>query len=366
MKKMMRAVLAALLTLALCAQGLPSACAAGVEECSLTIVFVTPEGDPVPGAAFKLWRVGEKTAEGDWVPLEHIVGYNVLHGPGNLGDKAITLLGYLLQDKVAPDGEAQTDEKGTVKFSSLAHGLYLVAGERHILGGKYYTPTPVLLTVPDHSSGETQVTAKVKYDSGQPEPKLDRHVLKTWNDAGHKEERPKSVTVRLLCDGEVYDTVTLTAEGSWRYDWTNLDGGKRWMVVEEVNANYTVVVEQKGITFQITNTWQDDPPGPDDPPPTIDIPDDPPPLVDPPGDPSVPEEPIPDDGPPLHDPPDFPTDPPSDDVELPDDPVPEDGGPTLPQTGQLWWPVAPMALAGLVLMALGWKRRRDWSGSDET
>ena len=30
----------------------------------------------------------------------------------------------------------------------------------------------------------------------------------------------------------------------------------------------------------------------------------------------------------------------------------------LPQTGQLWWPVAPLALAGMVLFGIGWQLER--------
>lgn len=392
MMKLFRTVMVSLLTLMFCISFLPAACAAdGTGEAAkytLTMTFITSEGG-LPGVKFDAWRVGVKTDRG-WEVLESMEKYNVLQGPGELGDKAVTLLPYLQQDGVAPDSTALTGEDGVAQFDGLESGLYLVAGERHYQGTTYYTPTPVLLMVPD-TSGQLEVSAKVKYNSGHtdpdPDPTVKRRVLKSWNDAGHTQERPQEVVVNLLRNGKVYDTVTLTAKKAWRHEWTGLDANSTWTITEEVPGDYMVLVEQKGITFKITNTWQEEP-DPDDPPPLIDIPDDPPPKVDPPDDPTpddpapddpvpdnpddptpvdpVPEQPLPDGSPPLQDPPDYPTDPQPEDVDVPDDPVPEDGGPMLPQTGQLWWPVLPMVVSGLVLSLLGWKRCRACDEADDS
>ena len=47
--------------------------------------------------------------------------------------------------------------------------------------------------------------------------------------------------------------------------------------------------------------------------------------------------------------------------DLPDEPVPT-AKPTLPQTGQLWWPVPLLACGGLVLLILGWLRKERYEG----
>ena len=52
---------------------------------------------------------------------------------------------------------------------------------------------------------EYDVTVVPKYDSkpdGQDE-KVDRKVLKVWDDEGWEEHRPEEITVELLRDGEV-------------------------------------------------------------------------------------------------------------------------------------------------------------------
>lgn len=394
--KPLRAAMAALLILTLCALGLPSAFAASADDgavkdelCSLTVEFIL-NGEPVTDTRFSAWRVGELTDRG-WVPLEPFLGYNVLQGEGSWSDKASTLLGYLERDDVEPDASAITDGNGRAKFDQLEQGMYLVSGEEGTMGNTRYTPTPFLITLPhanESGSLEYEVKTVVKFNSyetpGPDHNTVNRHVLKTWNDEGHKEERPHEVTVDLLRNGKVYDTVTLTAEKNWRHDWIGLDAGNKWTVVEREDGKYAVLVEQKGITFKITNTWQDDI-DPDDPPPLIDNPDpdptpppdEPTPTPTPPPDeptptPTPPETDIPDDPPPL-DQTEIPDDPPPLDatdppqlpqppapIEVPDNDPPLVDDPMLPQTGQLWWPVAPMVLLGLTLTAVGWKRNRDW------
>ena len=49
-------------------------------------------------------------------------------------------------------------------------------------------------------------------------------VKKVWNDADDQDGyRPDDVTVNLLADGKIIDTVTLSEENEWSYSWTKLD-----------------------------------------------------------------------------------------------------------------------------------------------
>ena len=130
-------------------------------------------------------------------------------------------------------------------------------------------------------------------------------MLKVWDDEAGS-DRPAEVVVQLLRDGEVYDTVTLNAENNWRYTWSDLDDSYTWTVVEEECKGYTVSVERDGITFVVTNTRVT-------------------PLPTPPG----------------------PTDP---------------AKPSLPQTGQVWWPVPVLLMCGLLFIIIGLicRRRSDF------
>lgn len=393
--KTLRAVTAALLVLVLCARGLPSASAASGtfeevkgEKCSLTVKFA-PEGEPMPGVKFEIWRVGELEGQ-TWKLLDKYASYKVRLDNTEAAQwdaAAGTLLGYLRLDGVPCDAEAVTDSQGLAKFTGLDAGLYLAAGESGFRDGTRYTPTPFLVSLPGRDASGlwyTDVEAACKFTIAPPDP-VDRHVLKTWEDGGNAASRPQQVEVVLLRDGQPYDTAVLTAAGNWRHDWTNLDPNSDWMVVEKNPGQYSVIVQRTGITFQIINSLTPPPynPPPDNPPPDNPPPDNPPPDNPPPDTfdrtdnsndpPPVPDTPVPPDDPATTIPDDQV---PLDTTNIPDDEtpldttdIPDDETPLsnlkLPQTGQLWWPVVPMALGGLALIAVGWKRRRDWSGSDE-
>ena len=126
-----------------------------------------------------------------------------------------------------------------------------------------------------------------------------RKVLKIWNDAACETSRPAQITVQLLQNGVLYDTVTLCPANNWRYTWEDLPAENEWTMAEQVVPGYTALVAQKGITFTVTNTAVTSPTSPDTP-----------------------------------------------------------SLPVLPQTGQLWWPVPVLAGIGLLLLVLGLMRRK--------
>ena len=241
-------------------------------------------------------------------------------------------------------------------------------------------------------------------DPGPVEPPVTKEettevtVTKVWkNDS--KTDRPESVTVELLRNGAVCDTVQLSDSNDWTHTFADLpvedeDGAPYEYTAKEVSVpGYTTQITgdaEEG--FIITNTKEADPdpspdpgPGPDpdpdpspdpgpgtnpDPDPDPDEPDEPagpdtPDTPDEPGTPDVPEEPgtdIPDDTPPETGAPGEPEEPGTDipDSTPPETDVPgepdepgETGEPSLPQTGQLWLPVGLLALAGAALTAAG-------------
>ncbi|MGM9615432.1 MAG: Cna B-type domain-containing protein [Oscillospiraceae bacterium] len=265
------------------------------------------------GAAFSVWRVGDVSPDADFTLTGDFAGYPV-PVEGNSGwdwlNVARTLAGYAAADGIAPTAEGVTDEDGRLSFPGLSTGLYLVVGQPSTEDGYVYTPTPFLICLPDLDEADEwiyDVTAVVKYERSAYERRT-MGVLKLWE--GGDAERPEAVTVELLCDGALYDSVTLSAENNWRYVWEGLEPGHLWLLVErDVPENYMASVSAAGDWFTVTNTYTGSP-----------------------------------------------------------EPEPPDPGPggsgegKLPQTGQLWWPVPLLAGAGLVLFAAGWyvsRRRQD-------
>ncbi len=270
-------------------------------------------GTPLAGAEFSIYLLAAVDEAGELTVTEEFANYRVdLQAGNDWKALAATLEGYVLRDSMIPTDKGTTDASGALTFPAgeekLTLGLYLVLGNRHQQNHTVYDPKPFLVMVPnlENDTLNYRVTVNPKYESHDVPAEGDtvtRKVLKVWKDEGNEASRPKEITVRLLRNGEVYDTVTLSADNSWRHTWSDLDARYRWLVVEETPEGYTVEVTREGITFVVTNRWEE----PDTPPPT---------------DPTQPED------------------------------------PKLPQTGQLWWPVPLLICGGLLCVVVGLIRRR--------
>ena len=78
-------------------------------------------------------------------------------------------------------------------------------------------------------------------------------ILKLWKDDSSK-QRPPYISVDILKDAELYETVTLDSENDWSYTF-NTDSAGKWTVVErDVPEGYFVVITEKETSFIITNT----------------------------------------------------------------------------------------------------------------
>lgn len=173
-------------------------------------------------------------------------------------------------------------------------------------------------------------TVTVKDDTrDDPYLKINKH----WY--GDDEEiRPDSIDVNVYHDGELYKTVTLYERYEWMggthipYEWERDDW---WVEEADVPTYYDSDVEEtRHLVFNITNTYEE-------------------PVI---------EEPVssePESSEPSSEPSVVPSEPSVEPSEPSSEPVsePEPAEPTLPQTGQLWWPVILLLAGGAVLVAFG-------------
>lgn len=296
------------------------------QDYSLTVKFVTTEAGAIPDCQFELYYAlsPDGTLFGDFADLQVDVGD--LTSSENVSVLASTLASYVNTGFTENIDEVGTNALGEAKFTGLDAGIYLVVGSSTEVNGILYTPKPALIRIPGHDmQGKLvkDVVASVKYDRLvlPPEP-ISRTVTKVWDD-DDSPNRPKSVTVQLLKDGEKYDEQVLSADSDWSYTWEELDPASEWSVIEaDVPDGYTVSVSLEDTEFIITNKGDE--------------------VVPPPDDTST-----------------------SDDNSNTDKPLPPtppsgtgNGGggndrPTLPQTGQLWWPVPILLASGCVLLLIG-------------
>lgn len=273
------------------------------------------------GAKFSIYRVADADETGELTVRSEFDEFDLdIRGKNDRRwrEMAQTLESYVLRREFTPTDSGKTDKTGMLTFptqgKTLEAGLYLVIGERHTQGGNDYDAEPFFALLPtqdlENNEWVYDVSANVKFgktpvpDDGDT---VTRKVLKVWDDDGAGDSRPQEITVELLRNGKVYDTVKLSEKNNWRYTWLDLDADARWSVTEKTVSGYTVSITREGITFVVTNTKKPD---------RTDTPDTP---VKP-SNPSKPSSPA---------------------------------KPTLPQTGAVWWHVEALALSGLVFLILG-------------
>lgn len=216
---------------------------------SVSITLKTVDGNVMEGAEIRLYKVGEPDEERyKYVSDFSGCGANLLE----LSDKAVAteIYAYAISNAVEFESDVSTNE-GKVSFKDLDLGVYLVAQGNNVIG--FDSIAPFLVTVPNEVDGvfvydvdaspKTVVTENVNVT-----------VKKIWNDDGEK-SRPASIKVVLKKGEKVLDTVTLSKENGWKYQWSNLVYSDKYSVEEiEIPKNYVATYKQNGLDFTIENT----------------------------------------------------------------------------------------------------------------
>ena len=273
---------------------------------SLTITAVYADM-PISGLRFDAYLISTVDQYGELTVIDRYGAYAEsldIRGKNDMAwqNMAQTLAREILLDPdLKPSRSAVTDADGVAKFADISMGLYLIVGNGVEKDGYVYSTSPFFVMLPeqDLSSNTWNYHVVANAKPGQEPVKADYEVIKVWKDDCHKDQRPKSIAISLICDGEVCDTITLPHNGAWSYTWKDLDTNHQWTVMEKKEQGYKDPdIQQEGNTFIVTNTC------------------------------SKPTTP------------------------------PQPGKPTLPQTGQLWWPVPVLIAAGLLFVVIGLVRRR--------
>ena len=200
------------------------------------------------------------------------------------------------------------------------------------------------------------VTGTVSVQASKPDD-YSLTIRKLWEN-DDATVRPDSITVDIYNDGELVDSVELYEKYGWRYNYPieEYEVNDDWWVEEaDVPAYYdSTVQEVRDNVFYITNTY--DEPVIEEPvssEPESSEPSSEPSEVTPSGPSEEPSSPSSE-----------PSAPSSEPVSEPAESA-EPAEPTLPQTGQLWWPVPALFACGAVLVAFGAFKHRRGNGRHE-
>lgn len=222
-------------------------------------------GHGFSGLEIEIYRVAEINPNGTYRLIDPFDGFPVkiqsITSQKEWRDAANTLAAYITADRISPTAKKQTDNSGKVKFTDLATGIYLVMGVSAETEDKIYRFENFCVFLPRPQPDGTQnyhLQAKPK-SSVIPKPEepedVKYQVVKLWKDAGSRNQRPVRISVEILKNGILQDTVILNSENNWTHIWYAPEGDDIWTVVEkDVPDAYTVVITENDNVFTITNT----------------------------------------------------------------------------------------------------------------
>lgn len=238
---------------------------------SLDYYEVTIDVPYCAGSTMSFWKVADVVDdEVIWNSDIKDLGINLYWDNGDEeACLAQSLLTYFGQQQIAPDvvGTVSGDDKLMVTFED---GMYLGTGSRggYASDGYCHIPVSMFFRMPYMSDiGEPVMYIHWKSTADMtvfpPDtPGESLNVLKVWDDNDNEAgERPDEVSVNLLGDGVVRDTVVLSNACNWRHTWTDLSSDVAW-TVEEVDSldiyNYITSYNVVDDTVVITNTFSID------------------------------------------------------------------------------------------------------------
>lgn len=215
-------------------------------------------------ATINLYYLADWSSKGGYTPAgdfadhsKYPVNWDILNADQQtLRDFANTMAGYIAVNKPTAESTLKTDRAGVATFNQLKDGLYLAVVAPYEGNALTCQTAAMLIALPNvHKDANEQRTLSIepKADCAVP-PTTTISVTKVWKDK-NQSKRPESVTMNLLQDGKIYDSIMLNNANDWKYTWKGLQAKHEYTVVEaNVPGNYTALVDRENNDYTVTNT----------------------------------------------------------------------------------------------------------------
>ena len=231
--------------------------------CSLTVIF-SKDGYAFTDVPAEIYRVAKVYPNGNYGLIPPFSTFPVnIHGIKSQQEwknVASTLSAYVQSQQIPADHTVLSDPEGRAAFEDLETGLYLVLGKTAENDKGIYVFEDFMIYLPTPADGGYDYDMEARPKPAQFTPKTEYTVKKLWKDSASSASRPGSVTVDILKNGNVQETVVLNAGNNWSYTWSVPESTDEWTVVEkDVPNRYKVTITSDGGVFTITNTAPSDP-----------------------------------------------------------------------------------------------------------
>lgn len=170
-----------------------------------------------------------------------------------------TLISYISADNIDEDYSLEI-KNNSIKLTNLKSGLYFVETEK--IDNETYTLEfdKFLINLPNLSEvgkWEYGVVANPKIiEHTKNYENITYTVTKLWED--NLDNRPNEISIEIYKDNILFEEQILSSKNNWQYEWTTLDDGSTWNVVERnIPEYYTVSIYKNNNIFKIINTHDD-------------------------------------------------------------------------------------------------------------
>lgn len=164
-------------------------------ETSLILHF-TDEGTGLSGASFRLYRVADVSDTVEFALTDDFakdsVSLDDMKSAGAWSEMASTLSDFVSANSISPAATGTTGADGSVTFSDLTVGLYLLVGDSLAAGDETYAPAATMMMLPtlqEDDSWNYSPSAEVKYTKSQ--------VTKPQDETGKPETEKKPLDQTL-------------------------------------------------------------------------------------------------------------------------------------------------------------------------
>lgn len=156
-----------------------------------------------------------------------------------------------IENKDLVEYKGITNNLGIVEFNNLDLGLYLVKETNSPSNYSYFEDFLVMLPNFLDNNWIYDVYSTPKTDIIS---LIDITVKKEWNNDKNN-KLPSNVTIELLKDNIVIDTITLNNDNNWTYTWNNIEKSDKYSVREiNIPLGYTASYRNEGYNYIVTNT----------------------------------------------------------------------------------------------------------------
>lgn len=248
-----------MLMLILSAAFIPAKAAGAVDNCSVTLECVVNK-EALSGVSWQAYRIGSRNPYGGFVLEGDFAKYPVTlddMSSSAVANVAYTLETYALRDKLKPDAKGKTNSNGSLTFSNLKSGIYLLFSEDITTKEYKYQSQPSIIELGGFEESNVTVTPKFTVTPIPKPQKITYSVRKVWINDSTENVRPTSISVELYKNGSLNNTVVLNSSNGWYYEWES-DKNSTWRVVESsIPSGYTVNYSVNSTEFLIQNTYKE-------------------------------------------------------------------------------------------------------------